>query len=339
MIVASVGAASENPPLRPYADVPAIARGQKLLWRDPGAVEKLDLRYGTGGRSLVPRAPFTFIKEDSQGTTPKLLVRDRNGRQWSVKFGEEVSADVFGSRMAWALGYYAEPTYYVSRGTVRGGVIGSRLAKYVDAAGRFRHARFQLRSKSPEYLTDVGWSWTENPFVGSPQLNGLKILMMLLSNWDDKDIRDAAKRGSNTAIYRDAQRYLFFVSDWGAALGDWGHGPGRWGRYISRSKWDCVDYYDQSRKFVKGVKDGEVDWGYQGTHTKLITAGVAVDDVRWLMRYLGRLTDRQIESGLLSSGATPDEAACYADAMSLRIQQLREISRARSREVAASNRR
>ena len=183
------------------------------------------------------------------------------------------------------------------------------------------------------------WLWDRNPFSTTPELNGLRVLMMLLSNWDNKDIRDAEKRGSNTAIYRDGRRYLFFVSDWGAALGDWGHGPGRWGRYISRSKWDCVDYYDQSRKFVKGVKDGEVDWGYQGTHTKLITAGVAVDDVRWLMRYLGRLTDRQIESGLLSSGATPDEAACYADAMSLRIQQLREISRAGSREVAASNRR
>jgi hypothetical protein len=30
------------------------------------------------------------------------------------------------------------------------------------------------------------WSWDDNPFVGVPQLNGLKIVNMLLSNWDTK---------------------------------------------------------------------------------------------------------------------------------------------------------
>ena len=50
-----------------------------------------------------------------------------------------------------------------------------------------------------------GWAWHDNPFVGTPELNGLKILMMLMSNWDNKDVRDVA-RGSNTAIfeYQDA---------------------------------------------------------------------------------------------------------------------------------------
>jgi hypothetical protein len=341
VLISWVGAAAENVPLRPYWEDAAILRGQKLLWHDPGAVEKLDLRYGIGGRTLAPRVPFTFLKEDAQGSTPKVLVRDGAGRKWSVKFGNEVSADVFGSRIAWALGYYAEPAYYVARGILRGAVVGPHLSKYVDARGHFSHARFQLRSKSPEYLTDVGWSWSENPFAGTPQLNGLRILMMLLSNWDDKDIRDAEKRGSNTAIYRDGRRYLFFVSDWGAALGNWGHGPGRWGKYVSRSKWDCVDYYGQSRKFVKGVNDGEVDWGYQATHTKLMTEGVRPGDVRWLMRYLGRLTDRQIHSALLSSGAGADEAACYVDAMMLRIQELRAIARTgtSTRQVAERFRR
>ena len=50
--------------------------------------------------------------------------------------------------------------------------------------------------------------------------------MMLLSNWDNKDVRDVA-RGSNTAIFehrigkrRREARYL--IIDWGAALGAWG---------------------------------------------------------------------------------------------------------------------
>ena len=50
--------------------------------------------------------------------------------------------------------------------------------------------------------------------------------MMLLSNWDDKDIRDAHRRGTNTAIYRDGNRYLFFIDDWGGSMGHWGKLPG-----------------------------------------------------------------------------------------------------------------
>lgn len=308
-----------------YSDVPAIRSGRTRLWHDPGRVDRLDLRWGTGGRSLAPRAPFTMLKEDGSGTTPKVLVRDAGGRQWSVKFGKEVSPDVFGSRLAWALGYYAEPTYYVAQGTFRRAVRSKSLENYIDAAGHFKGARFQLRSKYPEYLADVGWSWTKNPFAGTHQLNGLKILMMLLSNWDDKDIDDALKRGSNTAIYRDGNTYLFFVNDWGAALGDWGHGPTRYVWYISRSKWDCKDYARQTGKFVK-VENGRLDWGYRGTHSEFMTHGVTAADIAWLMSYLGRLTDRQVHGALLASGATAAEASCYTEALQSRIAQLAEVS-------------
>ena len=71
--------------------------------------------------------------------------------------------------------------------------------------------------------------------------------MMLLSNWDDKDIRDAHRRGTNTAIYKDGGRYLFFIDDWGGSMG-------HWGKVLARSKWDCVDYYRQSADFIRGVK-------------------------------------------------------------------------------------
>ena len=320
-----------------YSDVPALRNGRALLWHDPGRLDRLDLRWGTGGRSLAPRAPFTMLKEDGSGTTPKVLVRDAAGRQWSVKFGKEVSPDVFGSRVAWALGYYAEPSYYVAEGTFRHAVALKRLENYIDAAGHFKRARFQLRSKYPEYLADVGWSWTKNPFAGTHQLNGLKILMMLLSNWDDKDIDDALKRGSNTAIYREGNTYLFFVNDWGAALGDWGHGPTRYMWYISRSKWDCKDYAHQTGKFVK-VEDGRLDWGYRGTHSKSMTDGVTPADIAWIMSYLGRLTDRQVHAALLASGATAAEAACYTEAIQWRIAQLAEVSGYRADRIVARRR-
>lgn len=83
--------------------------------------------------------------------------------------------------------------------------------------------------------------------------SGLKIVMMWLSNWDAKDVRDVA-RGSNTAIFeyplrsgfREA-RYL--IIDWGGALG-------QWGTVVRRGRWDCHALAVESDAFVTGV-DGE----------------------------------------------------------------------------------
>lgn len=318
-------ATAAQPKLRLYSEVPAIQKGQKLLWRNPGAVERKSLRYGEGGRELAPLPPFTFIEKDGSGTSPKVLVRDRAGRKWSVKFGEEVSADVFGSHLAWALGYYSEPTYYVARGTIQKIGAVQDLGKCVDGAGRFQHARFQLRSKYPEYLTGVSWSWKENPFLGTRELSGLKILLMLLSNWDDKDIRDE-RIGSNAAIYRAGSRYLFFVNDWGASMGDWGWGPTRLMLHLTHSKWDCRDYSKQSSKLVEIKDDGELDWGYRGAHKESMTAGVSRSDMRWFMRYLGRLSSQQIHAGLLASGASASEAACFTETLMVRIRKLAAVA-------------
>jgi hypothetical protein len=325
-LLVCAAATAEQPKLRLYSEVGAIRSGEKLLWEDPGAVERKSLQYGVGGERLAPRRPFTFLEEETVGASPKVLVRDGAGRKWSVKFGNEVRPDVFGSRMAWAVGYYAEPTYYVAHGRIRKAVAGKDLEKHIDAAGRFRHARFQLRSKVPEFLTDVGWSWTENPFAGTRELSGLKVLMMLLSNWDAKDIRDAGQ-GSNTAIYRAGNRYLFFVPDWGASMGDWGWGPTRLMKHFTHSKWDCSDFYKQSRKFVKVEDDGDFDWSYRGTHRGSLGEGISSADVRWLMGYLGRLSDGQIRTGLLASGATAAEAACFTAALRMRVRHLAAIAR------------
>lgn len=327
LLLASLAAAAGEDS-RDYTTVAGLRRGNAVLWHDPGAVEHLDLRYGAGGRALAPRAPFRFVKEDESGTTPKVRVRDAAGCEWVAKFGVEARPDTFGSHLAWALGYYTEINYFVGRGVIHGAHNLKRARKVIDEAGRFEAARFQLRSKSPEYLAGVSWSWDGNPFVDTPQLNGLKIVMMLLSNWDDKDIRDAHKRGSNTAIYKDGGRFLFFIDDWGGAMGHWGH-------YLSRTKWDAVDYYRESAEFVRGVKAGAVDWGYRGTHTDRMTDEIRVSDVRWLMRYLGRVTDAQLFAALRASGATPDEAGVFTKALRIRINELRDVARGRTMVAGA----
>ena len=44
-------------------------------------------------------------------------------------------------------------------------------------------ARFRFQSDHPS----IGqWSWTDNPFVGTRELNGLVAVNLLLNNWDLK---------------------------------------------------------------------------------------------------------------------------------------------------------
>src|SRR5262245_44081269 len=57
-----------------------VSRTQKI-WRDPGAVEKLDFVAGPGGRSGAPMPPFRFVEEDLGGSNPKVKVTDRRGKK------------------------------------------------------------------------------------------------------------------------------------------------------------------------------------------------------------------------------------------------------------------
>jgi hypothetical protein len=73
-------------------------------------------------------------------------------------------------------------------------------------------------------------------------------------------------------------------------------------------------------------KDGELRWGYVGQHSDLLKDGVKPNDVRWLMQYLGRVTDEQLRTGLLSSGASDKDAETYLKALRIRIGALQKIT-------------
>lgn len=291
-----------------------------VLWRDPGRVDRLDLAGGPGGRTGAPRPPFRFVEDDSSGTNPKIVVRDAARRQWTVKFGEEVKAETFASRLAWAAGYYVEPVYYVRSGRIAGVKNPGRAGRYIDKYGRFKDARFELRDSTGQYLQTVDWTWEKNPFVGTRQLNGLKTLLMLTSNWDNKDGRDGS---SNTGIFQRGSnrnpQWLYVVTDWGGTMG-------KWGNIITREKWDCEGYREQSNEFVKEIKDGKVRFSFSGQHDGDFKDDIQPADVRWLLQYIGRLTDTQIRSALRASGASAHEQACFARSLRTRIRQLHQVA-------------
>src|SRR5215469_13219109 len=49
--------------------------GRAVFWRDPGNIAERDLFWGPGGSRHQPRGPFTFVKEDLDGSNPKFVVR------------------------------------------------------------------------------------------------------------------------------------------------------------------------------------------------------------------------------------------------------------------------
>ena len=292
------------------------------IWREPSHADAADLRFGPGGPEGVPQPPFEFVEEHLAGSQPCVAVRDGRQRLWRVKWGHEARPESFAVRIAWGCGYFAEVTHYVAAGTISNASTLSRAKACIDEDGRFCDARFELEDRNVRMLfNEHSWAWDDNPFIGTKQLAGLKIVNMLLSNWDTKDRRDVA-RGSNTAIFevraawgREA-RYL--ITDWGGAMGKWGS------NIVARDRWDAAGYAAQTPQFVTGVRDGWVNFGYQGQRTAEIARAITVEDVEWFHGYARRLKEPAVRQALLACGATDEEARAFARSLVDRIRQLGE---------------
>jgi hypothetical protein len=298
---------------------------RRVLWQRPKALTEQDWICGPGGCDRTPAPPFRFVREDMSQSTPKIEVRDSQGRTWDVKFGSKVITECFASRFLNALGYFVEDTYFVKEGTVSDAGNLKRARFFVRQDGSFERARFELRDQ-PDlvFLKDSAWSWVDNPFLGTHELAGLKIMMMLLSNWDAKDARNG-QDDANTAVFRTYDprgggpelAYSFY--DWGSTLGAWGGAM-----HFDRS--DCSAYTRDTPHFVKGVQNGEIEFGYWGKHGNDLKRGITVDDVRWLLTWLRPVTDGEIRTALAASGATERQIGCWAHAIENRVAQLEAVA-------------
>lgn len=316
-------------------NVPLCAGSDRkaILWQVPGDITLHDWIWGPGGETRAPKPPFDFIEEDFKGTNPKIKVRDTKGDQWIVKFGEESHGDVFAARLLYALGYVAKPSYFVSSGIIEGSHDLRRAKPFITRDGTFTCARFKLDDhKMFAHVVGKTWSWVNNPFLGTQELNGLKILIMLTSNWDTKDARDG--EGSNTAVYSkpgSTPGELYYVSE------DWGASMGKWGGFFERDKWDPAGYQQESKDYARVSPSGTIEWGYRGKHVKDITSGISGGDIRWLLIYLSRVTDEQLRAGLRSSGAAESDIEIYTTSIRERIAQLQSIAEAPAAPVKTTS--
>jgi hypothetical protein len=294
--------------------VAAAGSPEAILWSDPGPVDKLDLAGSVGAPVSAPKPPFLFLREDLSGTQPKLFVRDANATTWNVKFGFEVKPESFCWRIVKAVGYFAEPSFYIASGRIEQLRPMRRSTPSMSPAGDFHDARFQYRDPDLEFQKGRNWRWDRNPFIRTKELNGLKVLLMLLSNYDNKD---GAAPDPNTGIFvtrRPPRRMIYAFTDWGSAMG-------RWGDKIGQSDWDCAGFTEQTPLFVSAVDGDRILFGYEG-HMPNFTDSIRVEHVRWLLERLGAISDDQLKGALRASGATAAEELCFAKALRTRIHAL-----------------
>ncbi len=314
------------------ADKPGnVSRGEKkqtvkipiALWQPPHDIKTRNLFYGSGGRAGQPKAPFKFIKEDLDGGSPKFVVTDGQGVRWKVKLGNEAKPETVATRLLSAVGYFADVTYYLPQLRVVGLPKLSRGQNYVSTNGTVHGARLERMEKNVKNIDD--WSWFDNPFVGTKEFNGLRVMMALMNNWDLKN--------SNNAIYNlRGQELRYAVKDLGATFGKTG-GDG------SRSKGDLEDYLES--EFVDEVTPTSVNLVLHSRppllyavavpyYIKRTRMGKVADDIprahaRWIGQWLARLSDKQIRDAFLGAGYATHEANDYARKVRERIIQLNRL--------------
>jgi hypothetical protein len=229
-------------------------------------------------------------------------VRDGSGREWVVKVGKEAQSETAAVRLLWAAGYPTETVYLARRVNIRG-------------KGNFTNARFEAR---PAGVDRVGeWKWDDNPFTGTREFQGLKVMMVLLNNWDVKD-------SNNVILHREGAGELHYaISDLGATLGKTGRYFGLW--RITRSRNDPRGFAED--KFIDEIKsDGRVDFHFSGKKRDIFN-DITVEQAQWIGSVLARLSDKQIGDAFRAANYSPSEVRLFTRAVRSRIDQLARLRR------------
>jgi len=285
-----------------------------VMWEAPIDIEQRDLFYGIGGKKGEPdlSARFTFVQKHPTGHWKKIDVEDSRGRHWVVKFGPEARPETVASRLVWAVGYHTDQDYFVKRARIEG---------YGDDA--IEDVRFERDNDG--FKKVERWAWDSNPFVGTRELDGLKVLMALLNNFDLKTLNNKIVRPSKKND-NDPARLIYYVSDLGATLGS----TGKW--FTSLPLWGELPAGTQGRpkdfaehRFIAGVSQGVVSFHEKRLRAGRALEGVRVENARWMGNLLARLSDQQLSDAFRAGGFDQTETAIYLRALHDRINQLQSL--------------
>ena len=276
--------------------------GSAVMW-SPVRVESRDLFHGAGGTAMRPDVRrVTFIKKDTGGNNLKYRIKDARGREWVAKIADESQPEVAANRLLWAIGYRTEIDYLAPRLTIPG-------------QGTYNNVRLEARPAGVD--RDTKWEWDENPFVGTREFKGLRVMMAVINNWDLKD--------TNNTILRTGREHQYIVSDLGSSFGKLPVSSAFILNRFGRSVNDPADYVKST--FLHGVDDdGEVDFYYKAKGKDLLK-GISVEDARWVGLLLSRLSDRQLRDAFRAANYSTANQRLMARAVRSRINQLVRLPR------------
>ncbi|HWI20120.1 MAG TPA: hypothetical protein VNT81_20345 [Vicinamibacterales bacterium] len=306
-VIVALVACVNSPQAEPHQQAPAAAEIAEL-WQEPTDLLQRDLFLGPAANALTPPADdgtFQFVAFKTSGTNPGYDVRDASGRLWSVKLGIEAQSEVTTSRILWAMGFHQPPLYFVRRFNLSG-----------TDGGIKETARF--RTDLDPWRPAGEWSWTDNPFVNTPEYRGLIVAQLVLNNWDLKT--------PNNRIYEATDgstkpRRHFMVRDVGSSLG---HSRQFWlfatlgTRGLQGSKND-VDGFE-AQGFITKVAGDDVEFDYRGINGALVDR-VTVKDVIWACTLLDRIPDGHWQAAFKAGAYPQDHADRYIRKIKEKIAQ------------------
>ena len=268
-----------------------------ILWQNVN-IRNQDLFQGPEGRSGMPDlSRITFVRQEKGGYSTKYRIRDGANRVWVAKIGKEAQSETAAVRLLSGIGYRTETVYLVPRLTIPG-------------KGTFSNVRLEARPESIDRGKE--WKWSDNPFVGTNQLQGLKLMMALFNNWDMKN--------ANNVILKSENNRFYVISDLGATFGKMGVSGFPLFRWIGRTRNEPNDYF-KSDRFVKSVKDGRVKIAFNGKNSGELK-NISVGHARWLADLLTQLSDWQIRDAFRAANYTPGEIDLLTRAFKSRVMQL-----------------
>lgn len=281
-----------------------IPPGKRIMWEKVNIPQR-DLFYGPGGREMLPDlSKITFIKKETGGHNTKYRIRDGKGRVWVAKLGREAQPETAAVRLLWALGYKTEINYLAPTLTIPG-------------KGTFKNVRLEARPENIERLGN--WDWRNNPFTGTNELQGLKIMMVLLKNWDIITVNNNILG----TIGRNGQELHYIVGDLGRTFGRLGNNNlpiiYRLGRTTGRPK-----HYAKSI-LIRDVEKGRIELSYKGK-LRGIFKNVTVSQGRWLADLLIQLDDKQIEDAFRAANYSATDIDILTRAVKSKINELDEAT-------------
>jgi hypothetical protein len=253
--------------------------------------------------------------------------------KWKVKLGTEAKPETVATRLVWAIGYFADEDYFLADFRATG--MPAHLQRgnsMVEADGSIKNVR--LKRDRPGGKKAGTWQWRKNPFSDTRELNGLRVMMSVINNWDLKDDNNAIYRVKGTDTQAPELEYL--VSDLGSSFGTT--------NFVANDKSKGnLESYVHSKFIRKGEENTDHFVDFEDPHRpalfiafnapefvsrvnmEWIGRHVPKADAKWAGELLGKLSHEQIRDAFRAAQYTPEEIQAFASALELRIAELNQL--------------